>query len=298
MTAGSTAVMRSVHVGTTISLISNVTAPAMLRLRPSDAPIEHESLVVHGPHGECEATTLVDDLVHTQLVDRVLLPAGTSTITYDATVLFEDRTDPVAPGARAPRLDALEPREWWWLQPTRYCPSDLFAAEAWARFGVGIDDRNPATWEHVQTICDTVNASMAFQYGSSTSFTTAFHAWESKIGVCRDFNHIAVSFCRALNVPARYVFGYIPDIDVPVNPAPQDFCAWFEVLLDGEWWTMDARVNERRKGRVVIARGRDAADIPMISNFGLITLAGFEVRAREALGDIASSELAEIGVVR
>lgn len=273
--------MRAVNVGTTISLTTNADAPAMLRVRPSDAPIEDESLTVTGPDGLCEPVTLVDDLVHTQLVDRVLLPAGTSTITYDAVVLFEDRADPAAPGARAPRLDELTPREWWWLQPTRYCRPDLLGPEAWARFGAGLGDNTPATWEHVQTICDAVSESMKFRYGSSTTFTTAAQAWEAKVGVCRDFNHIAVSFCRALNIPARYVFGYIPDVDVPRNPAPQDFCAWFEVLLDGEWWTMDARVNERRKGRIVVARGRDAADIPMISNFGLITIDSFEVRADE-----------------
>ena len=274
--------MRSVHVGTTISLSADRPVPALLRLRPSDVPAIDDRLVVHGPDGACETTLLVDDMVHVQSVDRVLLPAGTTTIDYAATVGFEDRTDPVAPGARAPRLDQLTPQEWWWLQPTRYCRPDLLGPEARARFGAGIDDANPATWKHAQAICDTVNDSMTFQYGSSSVLTTAFQAWDTKIGVCRDFNHIAVSFCRALNIPTRYVFGYIPDIDVPINPTPQDFCAWFEVLLDGAWWTMDARVNERRKGRIVVARGRDAADIPIISNFGLVTVSGFEVRAGEA----------------
>ena len=149
--------MRSVTVGTTISLTSTQPAPAMLRLRPSDAPIEHERLIVRGPFGDCEIETLIDDLVHTQLVDRVLLPAGSTSITYDDAVLTEDRTDPIVPGARAPRLDSLTPRGWWWLQPTRYCRPDLLGPEAWSRFGAGVDDQTPATWDHVQAICDAVS---------------------------------------------------------------------------------------------------------------------------------------------
>ena len=122
---------------------------------------------------------------------------------------------------------------------------------------------------------------MTFAYGSSTPLTSATDAWAQRRGVCRDFNHIAASFCRALNIPTRYVFGYLPDVDVAASDVPMDFCAWIEVCLDDEWWTFDARVNEPRIGRIVVGRGRDAADVPLISTLGATSLSDFVVKASE-----------------
>lgn len=228
-----------------------------------------------------ETALLTDDVVAHQLVDRCLLPAGPVSVSYSAILDVDSTPDEVSVYARAPHLSQLSPSDWLWLQPSRYCRPDEIGPEAWNLFGADIDVNTPATWAHVQAICDHVNTSMAFQYGTSHPFTTATDAWNARRGVCRDFNHVAVSFCRALNIPTRYVFGYLPDIDVEPNHSAMDFCAWFEAFLDGQWWTFDARVNERRIGRVVIARGRDAMDVPMISTLGPVALTFFAVLAEE-----------------
>jgi len=120
---------------------------------------------------------------------------------------------------------------------------------------------------------------LRFVPGGSNPWTTAADAYRAGEGVCRDFAHLAITFCRALNIPARYVFGYIPDIDVPDTGEAMDFAAWFEVYLDGRWYTFDARNNRPRVGRVVVGRGRDAIDVALITSFGPLTLTDFKVRA-------------------
>lgn len=274
--------MRRIQVGTRFTLEPNTPTWSMLRLRPADVRPRSEHLEVSAADGRLLNTTLLpDDGVAHQLVDRCLLPAGAVSVTYSAMLDVESTPDAVSVNARAPHLSQLSPADWLWLQPSRYCRPDEIGPEAWNLFGADIDVDRPPTWSHVQAICDHVNSSMAFEYGTSHPFTTATDAWNARRGVCRDFNHIAVSFCRALNIPTRYVFGYLPDIDVELNHAAMDFCAWFEACLDGQWWTFDARVNERRIGRVVIARGRDAMDVPMISTLGPVALTSFAVVAEE-----------------
>jgi transglutaminase-like putative cysteine protease len=161
--------------------------------------------------------------------------------------------------------------------PSRYCLPDVLGDEAWQRFG----DLAPG-YGRVQAICSHVHDHLRFQYGSSTAVTTAADVNATGLGVCRDFTHLAISFCRALNIPARYVFGYLPDVDVPPDPAPMDFAAWMEVWLGDRWWTFDPRNNERRKGRVVIGKGRDAADVAMATTFGGPVLESMTVVAQEA----------------
>jgi transglutaminase-like putative cysteine protease len=134
-------------------------------------------------------------------------------------------------------------------------------------------------WERVQAIVDFVHGHLEWVAGASNPWTTAVDAYRAGQGVCRDFAHLAITFCRALNIPARYVFGYIPDVDVPPPAEPMDFAAWFEVYLDGAWHTFDARNNRRRVGRVIVGRGRDAVDVALITSFGPLTLTEFEVRA-------------------
>jgi transglutaminase-like putative cysteine protease len=145
---------------------------------------------------------------------------------------------------------------------------------AWQLFGT----MEPG-WARVQAICDWVHSNIRFQYGSSNSLTTAADVCAQGIGVCRDFAHLAVTFCRALHIPARYVFGYLPDIGVPPPDDPMDFCAWIEVYLAGRWWTFDPRNNEPRVGRVLIGRGRDALDVAMVTTFGSPRLAQMTVWA-------------------
>jgi transglutaminase-like putative cysteine protease len=146
----------------------------------------------------------------------------------------------------------------------------------WDLFG----DLKPG-YRRVRAIMDHVHNRLQFRYGSSTPLTTAADVHASGYGVCRDFTHLALTFCRALSIPARYVFGYLPDIEVEVSPEPMDFAAWCEVFLDGKWWTFDPRNNEARKGRVLIGRGRDALDVAMTTTFGGPVLKRMDVWADE-----------------
>lgn len=194
---------------------------------------------------------------------RTILPAGRSIMRYDAKVEVPDELDPYAPDAVQLPAEALPDDVLIYTLPSRYCLSDLLGGEAWRLFGGTVPG-----WQRVQAICDFVNSHLAFSYGTSTPTTTALDVYEAKTGVCRDFAHLAITFARAMNIPARYAFGYLPDIDVPPPYAPMDFCAWFEVFLDGKWWMFDARNNTRRRGRAVIARGRDALDCAMVTTYG------------------------------
>ena len=191
--------------------------------------------------------------------ERVTIPAGASRLVYEAEVALSSPSDRIAPGTPETPIMAL--------------PDEL-GHEAWQRFG-----SLPPGWTRVQAIVDFVHGHLEWVAGASNPWTTAVDAYRAGQGVCRDFAHLAITFCRALNIPARYVCGYIPEIDVPLPAEPMDFAAWFEVYLDGEWHTFDARNNRRRVGRVVVGRGRDAVDVALITSFGAVTLTEFEVRA-------------------
>jgi transglutaminase-like putative cysteine protease len=146
--------------------------------------------------------------------------------------------------------------------PSRYCLSDALSNAAWDLFG----SAEPG-WARVQAVCDWIHANI--RYGQqSTPLTTALDVYEARGGVCRDFAHLGVTLCRALNFPARYVFGYMPDIGIPPPHPPMDFHAWFEVYLADRWWTFDARFNTPRIGRIPIGRGRDAVDVAMMTTYG------------------------------
>jgi transglutaminase-like putative cysteine protease len=207
---------------------------------------------------------------------RVVLPAGRSVLRYDAVVLVPDATEDADEGAPELPPDELPDDVLLYTLPSRYCLPDMLGDEAWSRFGA-----MPTGYGRVQAICDHVNGHLTFQYGSSGSWSTAVDVNRSGYGVCRDFTHLAISFCRALNIPARYVFGYLPDVDVPVDPAPMDFAAWMEVWLGDRWWTFDPRNNRRRKGRVLIGHGRDASDVAMVTTFGAPLLESMVVHAYE-----------------
>jgi transglutaminase-like putative cysteine protease len=205
---------------------------------------------------------------------RGTLVAGPSTLRYDALLEVPDVLDPV-------QSDAAEiPPAWLpdevlvYTLPSRFCPSQELADVAWQLFG-----SQPPGWSRVQAICDWVHQAVTFDYLQASPLATALDVYERRTGVCRDFAHLALTFCRALNIPARYVFGYLPIIDVPDDGAPMDFCAWIEVFLGGSWRTFDPRNNVPRKGRAVIGRGRDALDVAMVSTFGGPTLMSMVVWA-------------------
>jgi transglutaminase-like putative cysteine protease len=166
----------------------------------------------------------------------------------------------------------LPPDVAMYLNGSRYCETDQLADLAWTTFGT-----LPRTTRMVEAICDFVHDRLAFDYQRACPTRTALQAYEERTGVCRDFTHLAMSLCRCMNIPARYVNGYLGDIGVPPDPAPMDFNAWFEACLGGRWYVFDARHNSRRIGRIPIARGRDACDVPMIQTFGPHVLKTFRV---------------------
>ena len=206
--------------------------------------------------------------------ERITIAAGASRVTYEAEVILTSPADRIAAGTRETPIMDLPDDYIGFLMPSRFCLPDELGHEAWQRFG-GLEPG----WERVQAIVDYVHGHLEWVAGASNPWTTAIDAYRAGQGVCRDFAHLAITFCRALNIPARYVFGYIPEIDVPLPAEPMDFAAWFEVYLDGEWHTFDARNNRRRVGRVIVGRGRDAVDVALITSFGAVTLTEFEVRA-------------------
>jgi transglutaminase-like putative cysteine protease len=159
-----------------------------------------------------------------------------------------------------------------YLVGSRYVETDKLSQIAWDHFG-----HTTAGWPRVQAICDFVNGHIAFGYENARSTRTAYEAYAERVGVCRDFAHLAVAFCRCMNIPARYCNGYLGDIGVPPDPEPMDFSAWFEAFLGGKWHTFDARHNMPRMGSILIARGRDAADIPLVKSFGPHILKSFRV---------------------
>ena len=173
------------------------------------------------------------------------------------------------------------------LLPSRYCEVDSELLQlAWDQFG-----QTPKGWPRVQAICDFVHQHIRFDYMAARATRTALEGWREGTGVCRDYTHLAVALCRCMNIPARYCTGYLGDIGIAPVPCPMDFSAWFEVFLDQRWYTFDARHNTPRIGRVLMARGRDAGDVPITMAFGQTTLRKFEVTTHEvdAFGNAAST---------
>lgn len=211
---------------------------------------------------------------------RAVLPAGMSTFRYDAQVEVPDRGEDFDESAREDAPEDLPDDTLIYTLPSRYCLPDVLGNEAWALFGA-----HPPGYTRVQAICDHVYNHLTFEYGSTGPWSTAADVNATRLGVCRDFTHLAISFCRALNIPARYVFGYLPDMDYPKVTDPMDFAAWMEVWLEGRWWTFDPRNNARRKGRVLIGRGRDASDVAMATTFGGPRLELMTVQAEEIRHD-------------
>jgi transglutaminase-like putative cysteine protease len=209
---------------------------------------------------------------------RIVAPAGLIRLSTDAIVNDTGERDAVAEDAPQHAVEDLPDDALVFLLPSRYCDTDRLSEAAWSLFG-----KTPPGWSRVQAICDYVHRHIVFGYEHACSTRSAWEAHGDRKGVCRDFTHLAVAFCRCMNIPARYCTGYLGDIGVPPVDLPMDFSAWFEVYLGGEWYTFDARHNIPRIGRVLIARGRDAADVAISTTFGQNKLCGFAVRTEELI---------------
>ena len=203
---------------------------------------------------------------------RAVLPAGATTLTTDSVIVDPFDLDAHAPSALQLPLPVLPVETLSFLRPSRYVESDRLSDAAWQLFG-GLH----GGWERVQAICDWVHDNVEFGYAHTRVHMSAWDVYCERKGVCRDFMHLAIAFCRALNIPARYATGYLGDIDIEPEPFPMDFSAWFEVYLEGGWYTFDARFNIPRRGRILMALGRDASDVALTTTFGPHRLTEFQV---------------------
>jgi transglutaminase-like putative cysteine protease len=206
---------------------------------------------------------------------RFVAPAGLLTLWSDSVIEDSGAVDPVSPDAVLHAVADLPDDCLVYLMGSRYCETDRLSQIAWDRFG-----HIQQGWARVQAVCDFVHGHIAFDYKTASSTRTAYEVYEGRVGVCRDYAHLAVALCRCLNIPTRYVNGYLGDIGVP-RVDPMDFSAWIEVYLGDTWWAFDPRNNIPRIGRIVIAHGRDAADVAMLTSFGPHLLKGFRVWAYE-----------------
>ena len=203
---------------------------------------------------------------------RILAPQGKLRLHYDNVARDSGEHEPTIEGARLHRVDEVPDECLKFLLASRYCEVDRMLDMAWDLFG-----KTPPTWERVQAVMDWVHSNITFGYQYARPTKTAADVCAERQGVCRDFQHLAITLLRALNVPARYATGYLGDIGVPPAPFPMDFSAWFEVYMGGRWITLDARHNEPRIGRILQARGRDAVDVALTTSFGSARLDKFTV---------------------
>jgi len=203
---------------------------------------------------------------------RIVAPKGRTRVCADVMVNDSGAPDEIVLQAQQLPVQDLPEETLLFLLGSRYCETDRLSETAWNLFG-----QAPTGWGRVQAICDFVHRHIAFGYQHARMTRTALEAYYDKTGVCRDYAHLAVAFCRCMNIPARYCTGYLGDIGVPPPYGPMDFAAWFEAFLGGRWYTFDARNNTPRIGRVLIARGRDAADVAISNTFGPANLQSFKV---------------------
>ena len=209
------------------------------------------------------------------ICSRILAPAGRIIISADFVIRNSGQVDEYAPDAVQIAVHNLPDETVVYLLGSRYCETDRLSDLAWSLFGA-----TPLGWPRVQAIVDFVHNHVAFDYERARPTKGAFEAYQERWGVCRDYAHLAIAFCRCMNIPARYCTGYMGDIGVPVVGV-MDFSAWMEVFLGGRWYTFDPRNNRPRMGRVLIARGRDASDVPIAHTFGVAILSDFRVVSEE-----------------
>ena len=251
-----------------------------------DFPQPTPMIVVLGTHFSRASDIIVPDFLTTSPAvaispyrdgfgnwcSRLVAPAGQMRLTGDGTVRDSGVPDVVVPSAQQAAIDELPDEAIVFLLGSRYCETDRLSEIAWNLFGNG-----PTGWGRVQAICDFVHDRIKFGYEHASATKTAWDAYQEGRGVCRDFAHLAIALCRCMNIPARYCTGYLGDIGMPPPYGPMDFAGWFEAWLGGRWYTFDPRNNMPRIGRILIARGRDAADVPITHTFGPNTLVSFKV---------------------
>lgn len=207
---------------------------------------------------------------------RLVAPPGRFVLSTETVIQDSGERDPVDTNAWQSPVEHLPPDGLHYLLGSRYCETDKLSDFAWQQFGY-----TPLGWARVQAICDFVHNHITFGYQYSRSTRTAAEALEEGRGVCRDYTHLAVALCRCMNIPTRYCTGYLSDIGKPLPHPPGDFAAWMEVYLSGRWQTFDPRNNTPMIGRILIATGRDASDVPLTHTFGAAELTGFEVITEE-----------------
>lgn len=264
----------------TICCAQETALVTMVSARP-----EHRAELVGDEHHRTDPDLLAQ--VYTDMFGnscrRLLAPAGRLRLQGGGLIRATGLTDPRAVRAKEHPIGDLPDEALVYLLGSRYCETDLLAPVAWSLFG-----HIEPGWHRVQAIVDHVHAHVRFSYADASPTRSAHQTWVEGRGVCRDFAHLAIAFCRCLNIPARYVNGHLGDIGVAFNPDPMDYAAWIEVYLGGAWHVFDPRNNARRIGRITIARGRDAADVPMLMTFGAHRLEQFIVITDEV-------EVAEVG---
>jgi transglutaminase-like putative cysteine protease len=216
---------------------------------------------------------------------RIVAPAGPFQLTSNAVVGDTGFPDPIAPYAMQQPVENLPAETLLFLLGSRYCETEFLLQTAWNLFG-----QTAPGWARVQAICDYVHNHITFGYENARRTRTAWEAFNERVGVCRDYAHLAIALCRCMNIPARYCTGYLGDMGTPPPYPPGDFAAWFEVYLGGSWHTFDPRNNAPRIGRVLMARGRDAADVAMVTTFGMHTLQNFKVWTDELEGAYEGAE--------
>jgi transglutaminase-like putative cysteine protease len=259
-------------------LTISVFQPTPLLVRLDVHPDRRNDVVSETPFrisGTAAPTPHID--LHGNLCRRLTAYPGDATLEMSGLIKDEGTYEPQLSGEPAWAIENLPEDCLVYLLGSRYCETDRLGPLAWQLFG-----HLPDGAARVRAIVDYVHNHLTFGYGFARSTRTAAEAHTERVGVCRDFAHLTITLCRSLNIPARYVNGYLGDIGVAPDPAPMDFSAWVEVFVGGRWFTVDARHNAPRIGRVVLARGRDAADVPMVHSFGPHTLSEFTVITEEA----------------
>ena len=260
-----------IHAGYEISYDCLQPTPMILTLsvHPSRRPtlLTPDRMLIHPRVPATEYCDGFDNICHV-----IRAPAGQLTISADFLIRDSGEADDVAPEATQRPLETLPVETLVYLLGSRYCETDRLSDFAWSTFGT-----IPKGWPLVQAICDFVHNHISFGYEHARATRTAWESFNERRGVCRDYAHLAIAFCRCMNIPARYCTGYLGDIGMLPPYGPMDFAAWFEAYLGGRWYTFDPRNNVPRIGRVLIARGRDAIDVAIATTFGPNTLVSFKV---------------------
>jgi transglutaminase-like putative cysteine protease len=276
-----------IRIGFEITIACSAETPLLLALSPHST---YDCRIIGSDRIRAEPEVPMEEYVDSygNRRTRIVAPVGQLKLWSDCVVEDDGLPDPYDWNARQHEIAELPSETLIYLTASRYCEADELVEQAWALFG-----ETPPGWARVQSICNWVHNHLTFGYHFGRPTKTAVDAMRERSGVCRDFAQLSVALCRAMNIPARYASGYLGDIGVPPSGAG-DFCAWFEAYLGGRWHTFDARYNTPRIGRVLMVRGRDAADVAMITSFGSYDLELFRVWTDEIRGIDSEDDLLDI----